>query len=82
MGLSNVGGIAALGSGYADQGDYTSSVLDAQQISKFGKIQLHGSLPIDTTLKVSTRSGNVKEPTETSWSKWSADQPATANRDQ
>jgi WD40 repeat protein len=77
MGLANVGGIAALGSGYADEGDYTSRVLDAVQISKFGKIEMHGSLPSGTSLKIATRSGNVKEPTETSWSKWSTAQSAT-----
>lgn len=77
MGLANVGGLAVMGSGYASQGSFTSAVLDASQISQFGKIELHGSLPAKTSLKVATRSGNVKEPTETSWSKWSADQPAT-----
>jgi hypothetical protein len=76
MGLANVGGLAALGSGYASDGDYTSPVLDAAQISEFGKIQMHGSLPTGTSIRVATRSGNVKEPTETSWSKWSMDQSA------
>src|SRR5439155_21160744 len=62
MGLANVGGLAVMGSGYAGDGTFTSPVLDATQISKFGKIQLHGSLPQGTSLKVATRSGNVKEP--------------------
>jgi hypothetical protein len=77
LGLANVGGIASMGSGYAADGTYTSQVFDATQISKFGKIQMHGSLPAGTALTIATRSGNVKEPTDTSWSKWSDDVSAT-----
>jgi hypothetical protein len=33
-------------------------------------MQLHGSLPQGTTLKVSTRSGNLAEPGEKGWSQW------------
>jgi len=63
-------------SGFAKSGTYTSAVLDASQISAFGKMQLHGSLPKGTTLKVATRSGNLAEPDEQGWSKWSEDVPA------
>lgn len=77
MGLANVGGLAAMGAGYASEGTYTSPVMDATQVSQFGKIHLHGSLPPGTSLKVSTRSGNVREPTESSWSKWSPEVAAT-----
>lgn len=77
MGMANVGGIATIGGSYAATGTYTSPVLDATQISRFGKMHLHGSLPGGTTLTVSTRSGNVKDPTQTSWSKWSDPAPAT-----
>lgn len=76
LGLANTGGIAAMTSGFATDGTYTSPVLDASQVSRFGKIQLHGSLPAGTTLKVSTRSGNVSEPDEKGWSKWT--DPAAA----
>jgi hypothetical protein len=76
LGMANVGGIASMGSGYAADGTYTSDVMDATQTSKFGKMQIHGNLPAGTTLTLATRSGNVKEPTEASWSKWSAEQPA------
>ena len=76
LGLANVGGIASMGSGYAADGNYVSQVFDATQTSQFGKVQMHGSLPAATTLTIATRSGNVKEPTEISWSKWSAEQSA------
>jgi hypothetical protein len=76
MGMANVGSIAMMSAGFASKGAYTSPVLDATQISRFGKMQLHGSLPPDTKLLVSTRSGNVKEPSEKSWSAWTTDVPA------
>ena len=77
LGLANVGGLASMGSGYATQGTYTSQVFDAAQASKFGKVQIHGSLPPNTALTLSSRSGNVKEPADTTWSKWSDEQPVT-----
>src|SRR5436190_5575037 len=47
MGLANSGDIAVMTSGFASQGTYTSPVLDATQISRFGKMQLHGKLASD-----------------------------------
>jgi hypothetical protein len=76
MGLANVGGIAAMSGGFAEQGTYTSAVLDATQISRLGKIQLRGTLPKLTSLQVQTRSGNVREPGFGGWSDWS--QPVSA----
>jgi hypothetical protein len=76
LGTANVGGVASMGSGYATEGTYTSQVFDATQTSHFGKMQMHGHLPIGTTLTVATRSGNVKEATESNWSKWSDEQSA------
>jgi hypothetical protein len=76
MGLANVGGIAMLSPGFAAEGKYTSSVLDAQQVSRFGHVQLHGALPAGSGLKVSTRSGNVRDSAQKSWSSWSEEVPA------
>jgi hypothetical protein len=70
LGLANTGGVSALTEGFASEGTYTSPVLDGQQVSRFGKMQLHGSLPSGTALKVQTRSGNISEPSDTFWSKW------------
>ncbi len=77
LGLANVGGLAIMSGGFASEGTYTSPVLDAGQISRFGKIQLRGSLPGGTTLTLATRSGNLQEPGEMGWSKWSEETPAT-----
>ncbi len=53
-------------------------MLDATQISRFGKIHLQGSLPKDTTLTLATRSGNVQDPEKTGWSNWTEDVQATS----
>ena len=50
MGMANVGSIATMSSGFATKGTYTSAVLDATQISRFGKMHLHGSFPPGTSL--------------------------------
>ena len=86
MGLANTGAVAAMSSGFASDGTWTSPVLDASQTSRFGKMQLHGTLPTDTALTVATRSGNMKEAGEagevggagSGWSKWSDEIPASA----
>ena len=54
--------------GFAAKGTYTSPVLDAAQISRFGKMHLHGTLPAGASLKVATRSGNVQEAAADGWS--------------
>lgn len=71
LGLANTGGISAMTGGYATAGSYLSPVLDATQVSRFGKMQLHGFLPTGTKLTVATRSGNVKDADESGWSDWS-----------
>jgi hypothetical protein len=76
LGTANVGTVAAMSNGFAQRGTFSSPVLDASQISRFGKIHLHGALPAGTGLTVATRSGNVKDADEKTWSKWSDEMPA------
>jgi hypothetical protein len=77
LGMANSGQIATLSASFASTGTYTSAALDAKQVSKFGKINLRGLLPKGTTLTVATRSGNVDDPANNGWSKWSDEVPAT-----
>ena len=53
------------------QGGYTSPVLDAQQIAKFGSFRWMGAQPSGTNLRFSFRSGIAAEPDAT-WSPWTA----------
>lgn len=77
LGLANAGGIAAMSEGFAATGTYTSDVLDAKQVSRFGTLQMHGSMPVDASVTVATRSGNLKDANSTDgWSAWSDEKPA------
>jgi hypothetical protein len=73
LGMANSGEIGAASGGFAPKGTYTSAVLDATQISRFGKMHLLGTLPAGATLKLATRSGNVQEAAADGWSPWSDD---------
>ena len=76
IGLSNGGEIGELSENLADAGTYISPVLDATQVSRFGTIHLLGSLPKETSLKISTRTGNVKDADDATWSEWSEEAAA------
>lgn len=75
-GLSNPGGLMEMSAGYAAKGIYTSEVLDAGQVALFGKLQLQGTMPTETAVSVSTRSGNLQDPEAGGWSAWSEEAPA------
>jgi hypothetical protein len=77
MGMANDGQISSMSSGYAARGTFLSPVLDATQISKFGKLHLRGTLPGGTSLTVATRSSNVGEESEEGWSPWTSEVPAS-----
>ena len=77
LGLANSGDIAVLTKGFAPSGTFTSPVLDAGQISRFGKIRLRGTLPGGSKLTVATRSSNVAGATDAGWSPWSEEAGAS-----
>lgn len=70
LGATNPGALVLLDQGLAEQGSYTSQVLDAGQISMFGVFKLTADIPAGCTVKVETRSGNVGDPETAAWSKW------------
>ncbi len=71
LGTANPAQLVRLDPGYAEQGAYTSDVLDAAQISKWGALSIIADVPKDTTVAVLTRSGNVDDPEKAAWSDWS-----------
>jgi hypothetical protein len=77
MGMANDGQISSMSSGYATRGTFTSPVLTATQISKFGKLHLRGTMWEGTKLTVATRSSNVGEESGEGWSPWTAEVPAS-----
>ena len=51
-------------------GEYTSPALDSGQIARFGTLRWHGTVPSDSTLSFSVRSGMSSSPDRT-WTDWS-----------
>lgn len=72
LGTANPPSLLRLETGFAPQGAYTSPVLDANQVSLWGKLHLTGTTPPGTTISVQTRAGNVQDPDQAAWSAWSA----------
>jgi len=71
LGAATPGALVLLDQGLAEQGSFTSQVLDAGQISMFGVFKLTADIPTGCTVKVETRSGNVGDPETAAWSTWS-----------
>ncbi|MCJ7544024.1 MAG: hypothetical protein MUP47_05565, partial [Phycisphaerae bacterium] len=70
---SNKGAVGVLGPGLAREGTYTSKVLDAGQIARWGSAAARVSGKGAVTF--ATRSGNVAKAEETTWSAGSAEEP-------
>ncbi len=70
---SNPASLTLLGGQPADEGTYTSEVLDASQISLWGTLLLTTDTPSGENagaVKAQTRSGNVADPEIAGWSEW------------
>lgn len=66
----NGAAVTILGDGYASEGALVSRVHDATAVSKWGRIFWEADTPAQTSVSVSTRSGNSEKPDDT-WSDWS-----------
>jgi len=71
VGTGSPANLVRLDEGFAATGSFTSQVLDATQISLWGKLVLTANIPAGTSVSVQTRSGNVQDPERANWSKWS-----------
>ena len=70
LGAANPGRLVSLSADRADRGAYTSRVLDASQVSLWGTLRLTADVPPHARLEVQTRSGNVGDPDNPAWSRW------------
>ena len=70
---ANRGSVGRISESYAAKGTFSSKALDARQIVRWGTVRLRAVRGAKVT--VATRSGNVKEPDEKTWSGWSKEQP-------
>ncbi len=68
---ANPGKLFRLSAERAQRGTYESEARDAQMLATWGSIRWRGTIPKDSKIELSTRSGNTETPDET-WSPWSA----------
>jgi len=79
LGTANPAQLLRLDPGFAAEGTFTSDVLDASQISRWGAMSITADVPESSKLQILTRSGNVDDPEKAAWSKWS--EPITLEHD-
>ncbi|MEM9347538.1 MAG: Ig-like domain-containing protein [Planctomycetota bacterium] len=80
LGAANPGALMRMELAVAEEGGYTSKVLDAGQVSIFGTFKLTADIPVKTSVAIELRTGNVGDPEKAAWSKWS--KPVTVIHDQ
>ncbi|MBW8000674.1 MAG: hypothetical protein FVQ80_01455 [Planctomycetes bacterium] len=71
LGTSNPAKLVKLGKDFAYKGNYTSSLIDAGQPAKWGKLQIEADIPEGCKILVSSRSGNVADVNDPTFSTWS-----------
>ncbi|MHC4552605.1 MAG: hypothetical protein ACYSUT_07555 [Planctomycetota bacterium] len=77
LGLSNPPRLVRMGKGFTDRGVYTSDLIDAGQPARWGKLQIEALIPEGCQILMASRSGNVKEPNDPTFSEWTVDTPVT-----
>ncbi len=56
----------------AEDGSYLGPIIDAGQISRWGRLTLTLRLPPGSSVQVETRTGNVADPEQGPWQEWSS----------
>ena len=70
LGTANPARLVKLGKTFASEGTYTSDLIDAGQPAKWGKLQIDADIPQGCKVKVASRSGNVKDVNDPTFSDW------------
>jgi hypothetical protein len=70
IGTANPARLVLLSSGYASEGTYVSDLIDAGQPAKWGKLQIDADIPRGCKVFVASRSGNVKDVNDPTFSEW------------
>lgn len=70
MGCANPAGLIRLDDAYEGEGTYTSSLIDAGQPAKWGKLQVKADIPQGCSIMLSAHSGNVDDPNDPTFSAW------------
>ncbi|MCP4452408.1 MAG: hypothetical protein GY809_13175, partial [Planctomycetes bacterium] len=70
VGTANPAKLIRLRSEYAAKGTFMSSLIDAKQPAHWGKIQINADVPAGCQVLVSSRSGNVDDVNDPTYSEW------------
>lgn len=73
LGLSNPARLVQLKKDFVAEGVFESDLVDAGQPARWGKLQLEADIPNGTEILMASRSGNVKEPNDPTFSDWTGD---------
>ncbi len=71
LGLSNPARLVWLDKTLESKGTFESSLIDAGQPARWGKLQIEADIPDGCRIEMVCRSGNVKDPNDTTFSDWS-----------
>jgi hypothetical protein len=81
LGLSNPARLLQVKKQFVASGVYTSDLVDAGQPAQWGKLQIEATIPDGTEILMASRSGNVKEPNDPTFSDWTPDTVITQPTD-
>jgi len=70
LGTANPAKLIKLGKAFSSQGTYISDLIDAGQPAKWGKLQIEADVPRGCKVMVASRSGNVKDVNDPTFSAW------------
>jgi outer membrane protein assembly factor BamB len=71
VGTANPARLVLLSSGFASEGTFESDLIDAGQPAKWGKLQIDADIPRGCKVLATSRSGNVKDVNDPTFSEWS-----------
>jgi hypothetical protein len=77
IGTANPARLVLLAPTYASTGTYISDLIDAGQPARWGKLQIDADIPRACKVLVSSRSGNVKDVNDPTFSDWTEPVPVT-----
>lgn len=81
LALSNPPQVILLSEKLAVQGTYTSDLVDAGQPARWGKLQIDARIPEDCAIRFTSRSGNVEDPNDPTFSDWQPERELTTPQD-
>ena len=71
LGTANPAKLIRLANEFAREGEYLSDLIDAKQPANWGKLQIDADVPPGCKVLLSSRSGNVKDVNDPTFSAWS-----------